>query len=89
MNRSEIVVSRDDAEKLVEFLEGVSTVLRSSMPERLVELLKALDQTGVYEPLRYDIPIGPVSVAEEADAVRTRLTSQLGSQAWCCLLAVS
>jgi len=74
---NDISISRSDAEKVTELLEGFSLLLRSSLPDRLFELLKTLDQTGVYQPLRYDIPMGPPYVADEADAIARRLRSDL------------
>ena len=47
------------------------------MPDRLVEVLMTLDQTGVYEPLRYDIPLGRGYVADGADELRQWILEQL------------
>lgn len=78
---SDVQITRRDAEKLIEHLEAWSLVLRTAFPQRLLELLQTrLDQTGVLEPLRYDLPIGPAYVADSADELRRRLLEQLGEE---------
>lgn len=70
-------MSRSDAEKTIQLLEGFSLLLRSSMPERLFDVLNTLDGTGVYEPLRYGPVMGPTYVADEADVIAQRLRTAL------------
>lgn len=69
--------SHQQARKAAELLEGFSVILRDSLPQRLFEALQRLDQNGVYEPLRYDLPVGPEYVADAADELIDVLRGQL------------
>ena len=74
-----IDVSVTDVEKIVAFLGGFSAILRDSLPQRLFDTLDARkdDPHIVFEALRYDLPTGPVYVAEEVEAVVGRLRESL------------
>ena len=73
----EVSLSRSDAERALELLQGLAAILRTEPFEDPLEILARLNQGGVFEPLRYGRPMAGPYVAEVAEDVARRLSESL------------
>jgi len=79
MSNRTVPIDLVEAEKIVAVLDGFSAILRDSLPQRLFDTLDARkdDPHMVFEPLRYDLPMGPEYVAELVDSLSGSLSKAI------------
>lgn len=77
---NDVRLSRSDAERALELLNGLAAILRADPSTDPLETLAGFDRTDVYESLRYGRPMAGTYVAEVAEDLARRLRESLNGR---------